>query len=102
VADYFEVPFVTPASTVLADEAMPGAVWFPGARLNYVAQVFAGRDPTAVAIVGTGEDVAEGVAHYRDLLGAENVLIFPQFAGDPLSMAEEQLHRFWDEVVPLV
>ncbi len=56
VAEYFDVPFATPSSTVLAEEAMPGAVWFPGARLNYVDQVFARRDPARVAIVGTGED----------------------------------------------
>jgi alkanesulfonate monooxygenase SsuD/methylene tetrahydromethanopterin reductase-like flavin-dependent oxidoreductase (luciferase family) len=53
-------------------------------------------------IVGTAEDVAEGLAHYRDLLGCQDVLIFPQFAGEPLSWAEDQLHRFWDEVVPLL
>ena len=53
-------------------------------------------------IVGTAEDVAAGIAHYRDLLGCQDVLIFPQFAGEPMQWAEEQLHRFWDEVVPLL
>jgi alkanesulfonate monooxygenase SsuD/methylene tetrahydromethanopterin reductase-like flavin-dependent oxidoreductase (luciferase family) len=53
-------------------------------------------------IVGTADEVAEGVAHYRDAVGAEYVLIFPQFAGDPMQVAEEQLHRFWDEVIPLL
>src|SRR5512144_2869932 len=60
VAAYFDVPFSRPGTTVLADERMPGAVWFPRARLNYVDQVFAGRDPATVAILGTGED---GVRH---------------------------------------
>ncbi|MFZ0160251.1 MAG: acetoacetate--CoA ligase [Kineosporiaceae bacterium] len=67
VAGYFEVPFVTSAPTVLADEAMPGAVWFPGARLNYVDQVFAGRDPAAVSIVGTGEDGERSDLTWADL-----------------------------------
>jgi acetoacetyl-CoA synthetase len=36
---------------VLAERSMPGAVWYPGATLNYAAHVFrAGRDPAAVAI----------------------------------------------------
>jgi acetoacetyl-CoA synthetase len=35
VADWFDVRFSTPYERVLADTAMPGAQWFPGATLNY-------------------------------------------------------------------
>ncbi|MFI9588241.1 acetoacetate--CoA ligase [Streptomyces sp. NPDC052236] len=35
VADWFDVRFSTPYERVLADAAMPGAQWFPGATLNY-------------------------------------------------------------------
>jgi len=37
VTQWFDVRFSTPPTggTALADPAMPGAVWFPGARLNY-------------------------------------------------------------------
>jgi acetoacetyl-CoA synthetase len=56
LASYFDVPFASPGGEALADDRMPGAVWFPGARLNYVDQVFAGRDPAAVAIIAAGED----------------------------------------------
>lgn len=35
LADWFEIRFTTPYTEVLADEAMPGATWFPGATLNY-------------------------------------------------------------------
>ncbi|MFI7100536.1 acetoacetate--CoA ligase [Streptomyces sp. NPDC050161] len=35
VATWFDVRFSTPYETVLADDAMPGARWFPGATLNY-------------------------------------------------------------------
>ncbi|WP_435176011.1 acetoacetate--CoA ligase [Actinacidiphila sp. bgisy145] len=35
LTEWFDVRFSTPADTVLADPAMPGARWFPGARLNY-------------------------------------------------------------------
>jgi acetoacetyl-CoA synthetase len=35
VAEWFDVRFSTPYDSVLADASMPGAVWFPGATLNY-------------------------------------------------------------------
>ncbi len=35
---------------VLADAAMPGARWFPGASLNYAGHILDGRDGDAVAI----------------------------------------------------
>jgi acetoacetyl-CoA synthetase len=35
ITDWFDVRFATPYETVLADPAMPGARWFPGATLNY-------------------------------------------------------------------
>ncbi|MGW1839248.1 acetoacetate--CoA ligase [Streptomyces sp. NPDC002067] len=35
VAEWFDVRFTAPYDTVLADRAMPGARWFPGATLNY-------------------------------------------------------------------
>jgi acetoacetyl-CoA synthetase len=41
--DFFEIEAETPYERVLASDAMPGAVWFPGARLNY-AQHALGRD----------------------------------------------------------
>ncbi len=37
--DYFDVRSPTPHSAVLARNAMPGAVWFPGAQVNYAHQV---------------------------------------------------------------
>ncbi|WP_405016362.1 acetoacetate--CoA ligase [Kitasatospora sp. NBC_00070] len=38
VTDWFDVRFSTPAEAVLTDASMPGARWFPGARLNYAAE----------------------------------------------------------------
>src|SRR4051794_13897770 len=35
VTQWFDVRFSTPYARVLADPAMPGAQWFPGATLNY-------------------------------------------------------------------
>jgi len=37
--DYFEVHSPTPHSAALAENRMPGAVWFPGAQVNYAQQV---------------------------------------------------------------
>jgi len=38
--DYFDLQSPTPHTAVLAKNAMPGAVWFPGAQTNYAQQVF--------------------------------------------------------------
>jgi acetoacetyl-CoA synthetase len=40
---------------VLAAREMPGAVWFPGARVNYAEHLFRGKDPGALAIVHASE-----------------------------------------------
>ncbi|HZD10901.1 MAG TPA: acetoacetate--CoA ligase [Candidatus Binatia bacterium] len=39
--DYFDIEASQEASEVLAEDVMPGAVWFPGARLNYAENIFA-------------------------------------------------------------
>jgi acetoacetyl-CoA synthetase len=48
-------------NAVLGARAMPGAEWFPGARVNYAEHLFRGRDPAATAIVhaSEGRDLAE-------------------------------------------
>ncbi len=38
--DYFELRSPTAHSTVLVEEVMPGARWFPGAQVNYARHVF--------------------------------------------------------------
>ncbi|MFC9068741.1 acetoacetate--CoA ligase [Streptomyces harbinensis] len=50
VADWFAVDFATPPERALADPAMPGARWFPGATLNYAEHALrAGREPGQAA-----------------------------------------------------
>jgi acetoacetyl-CoA synthetase len=51
--DFFEV--AGGYERVLASSDMPGATWFPGARLNYAEHLFRGKDPDAVAIVHASE-----------------------------------------------
>ncbi|MES1148626.1 MAG: acetoacetate--CoA ligase, partial [Bradyrhizobium guangdongense] len=58
--DYFELTSPTPYQAVLTTRKMPGAVWFPGASVNYARQVFrhaAKADAAGLpAIVSSGED----------------------------------------------
>ena len=45
----------TPYTRVLGSRAMPGAEWFPGARLNYAEHVFAGKTDSALALQHASE-----------------------------------------------
>jgi acetoacetyl-CoA synthetase len=47
--DYFDIQSSTPHSAVLAKNVMPGAVWFPGAQLNYARQVLRHVEPAHAA-----------------------------------------------------
>src|ERR687888_1087590 len=49
--DFFSVQASAPYGAVLADASMPGARWFPGARLNYAEQVFAQASSDRPALV---------------------------------------------------
>lgn len=53
VADFLGLHLPGPA---LAEERMPGAVWFPEARVNYAAAALADRPADEVAVVGVTED----------------------------------------------
>jgi acetoacetyl-CoA synthetase len=50
ICDVFAVRFETEPERVLGSREMPGAEWFPGARLSYAEHVFRGKDPATVAI----------------------------------------------------
>ncbi len=67
--DYFRIPATHNYETVLEERTMPGARWFPGARLNFVDQVFRHRD-------------REGPA-----------LIYQDEASGPRSLSWSELHR---------
>jgi acetoacetyl-CoA synthetase len=47
--NHFDVQSPTPHTAVLAADRMPGAVWFPGARLNFAQQVFRHADTAHAA-----------------------------------------------------
>jgi acetoacetyl-CoA synthetase len=48
--EFFAVEASEPYERVLTSRRMPGAEWFPGARLSYAAHIFRGRDDSEVAI----------------------------------------------------
>jgi acetoacetyl-CoA synthetase len=53
--DYFSVQSSAPHERVLADRRMPGAKWFPGARLNYAQNVLRHERPNADALMYLNE-----------------------------------------------
>lgn len=53
--DFFGVQATTPGTTALASDDMPGAVWFPGATLNYVTQVFRYTNEHEIAVYDRAE-----------------------------------------------
>ncbi len=54
--DYMGLPGRPAEEPALADDAMPGARWFPGATVSYAAQALAGRPDDGVAVVAVTED----------------------------------------------
>lgn len=58
--DYYDLQSPTPFAAVITERKMPGAVWFPGAQVNYARQVFRHVDAADAAglpaIVSSGED----------------------------------------------
>jgi acetoacetyl-CoA synthetase len=53
--DYFQVRASAPYERVLANPRMPGAEWFPGARLNYAENLLRERPPDRLAIQHASE-----------------------------------------------
>jgi acetoacetyl-CoA synthetase len=56
--EYFGVISSATATTALADDRMPGASWFPGARLNWAENLLRVRPDEGEAIIGVDESGA--------------------------------------------
>jgi acetoacetyl-CoA synthetase len=66
--EYFGVIHSQPYERVLASRAMPGAEWFPGARLNYAENVLGGSgDPESPALIHASEVRDQGVVTRAEL-----------------------------------
>jgi acetoacetyl-CoA synthetase len=78
VWEFYGVQSTTPVTEVLAKREMPGAVWFPGTRLNYAGE-FLRRSADRldeVAVIGisqTRDPVEFSVGEFRDLIGRARV-----------------------------
>jgi alkanesulfonate monooxygenase SsuD/methylene tetrahydromethanopterin reductase-like flavin-dependent oxidoreductase (luciferase family) len=55
-----------------------------------------------VWVIGTPEEVAEGISYYRDALSLQRLTIFPNFPGDSYDRCDEQLTRYAEQVKPLL
>ncbi len=53
-------------------------------------------------VIGTPEEVAEGISFYKDLVGLERLTVVPGFPGDTYDEIDEQLARLAEQVLPLV
>ena len=54
-----------------------------------------------VWLIGTADDVAEGIDWYRQQLGGlENLVLFPAGLGDSYDKIADQLHRIAEGVLP--
>ncbi len=77
--DYFEVYSPTPHSAALAENRMPGAVWFPGAQVNYAQQVL--RHVQAAHAAGLSAIISENE------LGEVRELSWPELRRQVASVA---------------
>jgi acetoacetyl-CoA synthetase len=82
--DYFDVRSSAPPERTLASAAMPGAQWFPGARLNYAEQVFRHTDDDRVAIHAysqTREPIRMTLGELRDQVARARTVLRQQGVG---------------------
>jgi acetoacetyl-CoA synthetase len=68
--EFFDVRSHAESERTLADSSMPGAVWFPGARLNYAEHLFRGKRSDEVAILHASELRELGEWSWADLRAA--------------------------------
>jgi acetoacetyl-CoA synthetase len=72
--DYFSIQSSTPYERVLAADTMPGAKWFPGARLNYAQHVLRQERPGSDAVLFLSEDKPLAGMPWEDFAGQVRIL----------------------------
>jgi acetoacetyl-CoA synthetase len=72
--DYFAIDASAPYQRVLGRREMPGAEWFPGARLNYAQHVMRQERPDATALLFASETTALSSLPWSQLAGNVRVL----------------------------
>ena len=56
IVQYCDIQFTKEAESILADNTMPGAKWFPGAELNYTQNIFHKRNDNQPMMLVKAED----------------------------------------------
>jgi acetoacetyl-CoA synthetase len=74
VWDYFEVRSSAPAECVLRSRKMPGAEWFPGARLNYAEHALRHERPNATAVLHLSERLPLTALSWEEIGGKVRIL----------------------------
>jgi acetoacetyl-CoA synthetase len=72
--DYFGIEASEPPTTVLGRREMPGAEWFPGARLNFAQHVLRRARPGTHALLHGGETTALAGLPWEDFAGRIRIL----------------------------
>ena len=65
--DYFELKSSSPYSCVLKNREMPGANWFPGAKVNYAQHILRHADSDAIALQSLSEIRPLGQITWQEL-----------------------------------
>ena len=78
--EYFDVQSHAPYECVLAKKSMPGAEWFPGARLNYAEHIFRNYQEDKTALMFTSEDSELADMDWREL--SDKVKVLAQWLRD--------------------
>jgi acetoacetyl-CoA synthetase len=74
VWDYSAIDASAPPERVLGSRAMPGAQWFPGARLNYAQHVLRRERPGEPALFHVSETAPVAGLDWADLAGQVRIL----------------------------
>jgi len=67
--EYFNIEASSPPTAVLGKRTMPGAQWFPGARLNYAQNILRNEKPDATALYYCNEDTPLQALSWPELAG---------------------------------
>src|SRR5437867_4444864 len=67
IVEFFDVRFEPRGSEVLADATMPGAAWFPGARVSYAEHLFRGKRDQDLALRHASELRSPGAWSWGEL-----------------------------------
>ena len=88
VTTWFDVRFSTRPSTALADASMPGAVWFPGARLNYAEHALRHGEPAPDGTPSAHADTP-AILHLDEVNPEPSVLTWSELRRQVGSLAAE-------------